>query len=219
MGGRIAILLALFLGCSVSYAEDSVEIPLSEVWSIGFRETKQAAHLEPEFFGRREDRQGSHFNSMIFQISRTLSREKHSDTAMRSGFAVLGEGREALEQIYAILVKGKTYQERFPQSSNVSAVFLTRQIGFMHLTKIERVGSIFTINYCREPTASNPIISPKVAIIPLGELAPGTYRVEILGYSKKPDSPKSPCELITEEGIKNQVCKSFEFEVVGDKSK
>jgi hypothetical protein len=215
MGMRVAILLAFFLCCSVSHAKEVVEIPLNEVWvanmsSHHMPESKKLVKLEPEHYGR----QGGYLDSMMYRIARTLSREKRSDTPMRPGFAVLGEGREALEQIHAILVKGETSQDRFPQGTKISAVFFTRQIGSMHLLKIERGGNTFTINYCREPTASNPAISPKVAIIPLGKLAPGKYRVNILGFSKKPDSPKSSCEPITEDRIKNQVCQPYEFEIV-----
>jgi hypothetical protein len=216
---RILAIAVVWLCCCIGYAEEAVEIPLSEAWGLNFRETKQAAHLERESNAKDEYRPPTYeersqrlINSMTYQIHRALG--DRSRTEMRPGFAVTGEGREALEQVHAILVKGKTSQDRFPQGIKISAVFFTRRIGSMHLMKIERVGNTITINYCREPTASHPIVSPKVAMIPLGKLAPGKYRVNILGFSKKPDSPKSSCEPITEDRIKNQVCQPYEFEIV-----
>jgi hypothetical protein len=213
MRGGIAILLTLVLGCSVSYAE---EILLSEVWTANIAitspdmvETKPLIKLEREHSRRR----GGYLDSMIFQITQTLTRDQRYDTPMRQGFAVDGDGREALEEMHAILVNGQNPPDRFPQGHDTWAVFFTRQTGYLHLMRAELAGNVITIEYCREPTNSNAIVSAKVAMIPLGKLPSGRYQVTIVGFSKKPDSQKSKCEPIRDEHMKKQVCQSFEFSI------
>jgi hypothetical protein len=108
MGGRIAILLVLVLGCSIGRAEEAVEIPLSEVWGLNFLETKPMAELERELSVRPlsyEERSKRRINSMTYQIHRALKDVPR--TEMLRGFAVHGEGRESLESVHTILVKGK----------------------------------------------------------------------------------------------------------------
>ena len=216
MRGGIAILLVLVFCCSTGYAEEAEEIPLSEVWTANIAitspdmvVTKQLVKLELEHSGRQDGPS----DSMVSQITRTLAKDRRYDTPMRQGFAVDGEGREALEKMHAILVNDQSPPNRFPQGHDTWAVFFTRQTGYLHLMRIEVAGNVITIEYCREPTNSNAIVSAKVAMIPLGKLRSGKYQVRIVGFSKKPDSQKSRCEPIRDEHMKKQVCQSFEFSI------
>jgi hypothetical protein len=215
MVSRILTFLAVALGCSISYAEEAVEIPLSEVWTANMASrhmlmTKKLTTLDPEY----SSHQGSYLNSRMFQITQTLSRGDPNDTTMRPGFAILSEKREVLEQVHAALVEGQTPQVEFLQGNNISVVFFTRQIGYMHLMRIERLKGTITIEYCLEPVGSLPHLSPKVAIIPLGKLPPGEYHVKMLGFSKKPDDRKSACEPISDDLMKKLICQPFEFTIV-----
>lgn len=217
---RVSALLALFFYCSLSYAEKAVEIPLNEVWanmsSRYMLAAKQLAKLEPEYFGRRENRRGPFTDSMTNQIQKALSAEFPPKSIMKPGLVVMGKGREALEYTYAVLVKGQPTQDKFPKGSEISAVFFTRVIGYMHLMQIQRVGNTITISYCLEPTASNAIVSAKIAIIPLGKLPPGEYRVNIRGFSKEPDDRNSDCESIPDDRMKKLICQPFEFSIAGN---
>jgi hypothetical protein len=175
-------------------------------------QTKKVPHLEPEYFGKRENRRGPSTDSMTYQLLRAL--DDLSRTDMEPGFVVDGEGRKALENTFAILVQGQTARNSFEEGNEISAVLFTRVIGYMHLMQIEKTGSTITISYCLEPTAGNPIVSPKIALIPLGKLPSGEYQVEMAGFTKKPDDRKSDCEPIPDDRMKKLICQPFEFTIM-----
>ena len=105
MVGRFSFLLAIVFCCSVSVAEEAVEIPLSEVWGMNLLETKPVAQLDPERHGKQNEKPLSpeeiavrQINSLTYQIHRSLADKSPDVRSILPGFAVLGKRWEALEE-------------------------------------------------------------------------------------------------------------------------
>ncbi len=220
MCGRYSFFLVLVLCCSISAAKEAVEIPLSEVWGMNLPGMKPVAHLEPESHGKQgetlsdEERGQRRINSMTYQLIRALSPDLRNEIPILPGFAVLGKGREALENAHAVLVKDQPIQNSFPEDRVVSAIFFAQVIYRLHLTRVERIGNSITIEYCLAPEASRNIVSPKLAIIPLGKLQPGKFQVNIVGFTKTRGYPQSDCKPLRDKKIEQLVCQPFEFSVL-----
>lgn len=145
-----------------------VEIPLDQIWAYKMPGTRDLRELPA---ARADER-------LIASIRRSLEPKLDHKQAER-GFAVLGTGDEALRHAHDVLVSGDDATVRFPAGKELSAIFFTYQSPFyVHLATVERTGFAIKISYRFVPHESGET-TEHVALIPLGELPPGRYRVSV----------------------------------------
>jgi len=210
----------------------AIVIPLDTIWGnkSGMRDLFD---LEPERFSKirdetipNDERAKLMANSLHFEITRSLPRGWSADykKATKPGFAVLGTGREALENMHAVIVKKRTIRQLFPEGKEISLIFFTRPTSKLHLNQVVRLGNSIQIKYhFTYPNLPRALSGAKRAIIPLGILPPGKFQVEIIGTHlergqlgqlvrdrlnlKTPDIPMG------DDMFQGLVCQSFSFTV------
>ncbi len=227
MGGRIAILLALVLCGSNSYAEEAVEIPLGEVWAYDMPGTKDVKELEPKAYGREATSlPGSEQferikKSIIHQIRHSLQLEPdHNAQGPRKpgkAFAVVGSGNEALAEANSILAGRKEPQNTFPASSKLSIVFHSLEAGsYVHLTSVERQGNRIIIHFQFVPhfTANS---TSHFALIPVTDLPPGEIEVQIVQEPMKDRYGIGKGLEANPDWQEQVICKPFSFTIEQEK--
>ena len=131
-----------------------------------------------------------------------------------NGFATRGTGREALRSAYSVLTEKNKPRETFPQGSSIFAVFFTTEVtAYVHLHHVERKGNVINIRYRFVPHETEDT-SRHVALIPLGKLPPGEYRVNVSQASIEQAYVKGFWPMSNEEGARRIVCNSFSFLVL-----
>src|SRR5690606_38654593 len=126
--------------------------------------------------------------------------------AQRSGFVVPGTGRKALEGAFNVLVRGAEAPAEITAEQPLTLVFFSAPFGaYVQLDDVQIDCNIIRVIYRFQPHATLNL-SSHFALIPLGDLKPGTYQVEIVkGKAKDAQSE------VADERAENIVCNSFEF--------
>jgi hypothetical protein len=209
----------------------AVTIPLREIWGNVAAESKPLRGLEPEFFVARNtaatiekskqltpddveqirEKAEQSFTLPLEIAMSQLSRDANGKT--KSGFAVKGTGREALQGAHAVLVKGEQASKQFDANEEVTIVFFAypAQPG-VGIERIQRIGNVITVTYFLR---SHGLMTDtwRLALIPLGKLPEGKYRVELIRSSNEAQHNQKgfpPVEPKIEERI---ICSPFEFGV------
>ncbi len=189
MSGRVAILLVL-LFCPHSFAEETVEIPLSEIWAYNMPGTRDVRELEPEAYGREatslpgEEQFERIKKSLIHQIRHSLQLQRDSDAQgpkkPGKSFAVVGTGKEALIEAGKILSGHKEPRSTFPASSKLSIVFHSLEAGsYVHLTSVKKQDNKIAIHFQFVPRFTADM-SSHFALIPVSGLEAGEIEVQIV---------------------------------------
>lgn len=165
---HILALAVAISSASCSLAEEKpVETPLKEIWAYDMPGTRNIDKLD-DGKARKEL-----IEPLLENIQESWDRDDNR------GMAVRGEGLQALQEFYRVKVKGKDRQTVFKADDPISLVFYTKPTGvYVHLQSVLREGNQFTIYYKLVPHAER-IGSQHLALIPLGKVAPGKYRVNI----------------------------------------
>lgn len=123
--------------------------------------------------------------SLALPIERAMGKMRPGkDDMTDQGFAVLGEGRDSLQGIYDVLVKGAPPIEQFPIGTAISVVFFAPPSLPVRLDRVERTTDNITIRYVL--LSNGQSYSPwHLSIIPLGKLPAGKYEVEMVRSSEK----------------------------------
>jgi hypothetical protein len=201
MGGRIAIFMALILGCSLSYAK---EIPLSEIWAYDMPGTKDVRKL-----GQSES---------IERILRAIAHKSNSQEFASPGFAIVGTNKTALDEAFQVLVKRQSAPDKLSPSEPVSiVVFSHNTVRYFHISSVETRGVKFIVRYQLIPHKTKKVTS-HFAIIPLGKLTPDKYQVEMVQLQPV-EFIKNGFPPISDEVAKTIVSNSFDFEIeeLGDR--
>jgi hypothetical protein len=172
---RILAISSLWLFCSTSFAEETVDIPLYQIWAWDMPGTQNISDLEKAT------------PSEDWLITK-IRDEQHSKGWMAKAgraFAVEGTGLKALENAHDVIF-GK--QKRLTSlSGEISVIFFSLAGGqYVHLTKVEREGDTINIRYKLVPHEQKHL-TRHFAIIPLGKLPKGNYKVDIA--TKSPAKP------------------------------
>jgi len=200
-GGVLALgLVWLAAGCA--NAEDASEnpdnaetvvIPLDQIWALDMPGTKSIRKLEAEaqpelLLGiSPEERRGARSRTLWTDIAVSLASEStdwpSKGQTARSGFAVLGIGKEAFQNAHKILVKGEQPQRSFVAGDKVSLVFFSYGMGaYVHIREVKKSGHEIEIGY-RFAIPSDKIRSVHMALIPLDAAAlplpVGNYVVQL----------------------------------------
>jgi len=169
-------------------------IPLKGIWAYQMPGTRDVRELEPDHYGdslkglSSTEQVQKQKDSLTYQIDAAAELAKLGKPAA-PGFVVSGIGAEALREAHAVLVKGQKPRESFPANSKLSIVFFSRAFEYyVHLDKVERRTSTITIRYFFVPHHTQ-VMTAHFALIPLGEVPPGEWKVETV-RSPIPPSPK-----------------------------
>lgn len=216
----LALAVSLNLQTSTTADEKAVEIPLKEIWALDMPGTRHIYKLEPEIFEQfrklpSEEHKPLADKSLIFKFGETLDYLK-ADQEATQGFAVSGSGREALTNALQSRLKDGSPSSKFPANREITLIFFSHQLGrFVQLHEVKRHGDRIEVRYRLQPH-SEPYLTGHFALIPLGKLPTGEYRVEIV---------RSPMEKkYLDRGSKESdpirvapsVCKPFTFEVIAE---
>ncbi|MDZ4657140.1 MAG: hypothetical protein SH868_06125 [Bythopirellula sp.] len=192
---RFFALWVLVLCCSTSYAEDSVEIPLDQIWANSMPGTKKFSELNTQ-------------QPLVYEIREAIGFTQ-KDKDAKPAFAVLGTGLDALRGAHEVLVNKKKPRDTFPPGSEVSVVFFAHETQpYVHLHKVERQGKNINIYYRFVPHEEE-VTERYIAIIPLGKLPDGKYRMNVI---RSPDAGNR-LKKASEEAARRIVCGSFSFTI------
>lgn len=192
---RLFALLALVLYCSISHAEEPVEIPLDQIWANNMPGTRNIVDLDIEPW-------------FVSHIREALGFPQKDQDA-KPAFAVLGTGLDALRAAHEVLVNKKKPRDTFPPGSEVSVVFFAHETQpYVHLHKVERQGKNINIYYQFVPHEEE-VTERYIAIIPLGRLLDGKYRMNVI---RSPDAGNR-LKKVSDEVARRIVCGSFSFTI------
>jgi len=124
------------------------------------------------------------------------------------GLAVAGSGLDALKHVRKALLEN----EKAELSGEVSLFFYSLPLPYyVRLDQVERKGNEFVIRY-HFVTHATKNMTIHFALIPLGKLSPGKFRVKLTQLPVKQGRLASP-KPIDPKVVERFVCRSFSFEV------
>ncbi len=148
-------------------------IPLKEVWAVGIPGTRR---METGF--TVDGRPLAPEVRSVDEICRALSHQPLHALAAK-GFAVSGADMKALEAAYAVLAEGQKAPLSFDKGEKISlAFFAYPTTDDVYITRIEQRGCVIQVSYRLVPTHLRLLV-PRFALMPVPNLPPGTYQVEV----------------------------------------
>jgi hypothetical protein len=195
---RLFVLLASVLCCSISFAEEVVEIPLSEIWASEMPGTMDIGELHKQW--QPED------------IARFQRKPTPKEESVRPIFAVQGTGFEALRNSYEVLVKKKDPKRSFDANTDISIIFFSRDDNwYVHIKSVELKNKTITIN-CDMVTHETQETTRHFALIPIGKLSSGEYQVDVV--VSQVDGTGQPISRPLDKEVVNRIISgSFSFTV------
>jgi hypothetical protein len=198
----LATTVLLFSAASAETRRDNGEvitIPLSEIWANNMPSTRDIGKLDPK-------------RPLAYEIRRAIGFPPKDEEA-KPGFAVMGTGLEALQEAHAVFVDKKKPRATFPAGSDVSVVFFTHETRpYVHLQKADRQGNKINVHWRFVPHETEDM-TIHVALIPLGKIPSGKYRVNVI----RSEMPKKYIDLgfrpTSDKVARRIVCRSFSFTV------
>ena len=204
MAIRLFTLLTIVLGCSIGFAEDAVEIPLSKIWALRMPGTINIYELE----------KGTPSNkSLMAEIGAKHGFGSH-ETKAGPAFAVVGTGLEALKNAHAAITGKQPRPTSLPQVHDISIVFFSITSGhYVHLTKVERDHQTIRIQY-EFVSHLTKELTQHFAIIPLGKLGEGDFKVDIVAQGfEEPFQDDPGMRANPDERKLRRASSSFKFEI------
>jgi len=206
---RILSVLIVLALLGVSMAEQPAEIvtiPLDQIWAYKMPGTRDIGKLEAK---APNYAYGPLFGKIRESLSKVLAQGKIAE----SGFAVLGMGTDALRKAHDILVRNMKPQQTVAIGSEVSLVFFSYEsIAYVHLHTVERQGRVINIRYRFVPHETMEV-TEHLALIPLGKLPSGKYRVNVIQAPMDRKYVGSRFPPVSDEVARRIVCRSFSFSV------
>ena len=217
---RFSIIVSLVF-FSIPFAQASGEspsdktkiIPLDKIWAYempGTRDIKALSKNVPA------DELDMRLMNAVLELSyHRAERMKFKDVA-RPGFAVSGSRRSALHAAFAVFIDWGARREEFSSGDEITIVFFSDPISryLVQLQQVEREDNEIEILYQLKPGIGGRNYS-NFALIPLGKLRVGEYRVEMrqLRRELNPIETKMGFKPLDEEWSRNFLCKPFSFVV------
>ncbi len=201
---RLLALLAFVLCCSISYAEPpdekgkKMEIPLSEIWANNIPGTKEIGRLAKQ-------------DPRLTGITSALGFPPKEEA--KPAFAVQGKGLDALREAHAVIVDKRKSRDTFAAGSDVSVVFFAHETrSYVHLHKVERQGNNVNVSWRFVPHETEDM-TRHVALISLGKLPSGKYRVNIIRSAMPQKYIDLGFRPTSDEVARRIVCGPFSFTV------
>lgn len=209
------------------------EILLKDIWGNVSSDCQPLRKLEPAYFIYRDTPENikryesltseqlaeisrkaeDSYNIRIERAMRSLDASKENG---RSGFAVVGHGREALKGVFEVLVKGEKPANHFKKDTNISIVFFSYPAQpLVSMNRVDVSQSTIDIRYSLISHGALSITSA-LAIIPLSNMVDGKYHVKMIREpsSKRDETGFPPATAKLENQV---ICEDFEFVVGSDK--
>ncbi len=216
------IAVCLFCGTVIVPAQSekskAVEIPLKSIWAHEMPGTRDVRELEPDVFGEgtkdisRKERVRRETASLFNRIGSEMPFAREGVIA-RPGFAVLGTGLQSLRNAKVALVKQKKPAQPFSSESDISIFFFSSSFGqYVHLDHVERRGKTIKIAYRFVPHETKQMTA-HYALIPLGKLPIGKYRVDIVRLPLEQKYVEKGFKSVEPQWESRVVCQPFSFTV------
>ena len=191
-----------------------VKIPLDEIWAYKMPSTRDVRTLERDKFAPTTE-----------EIRKALGPtplEKPGPIKMpapKRGFAVVGGGRDALQQTYSVLVDKQKPPQQLPAGSEITLIFTSIQSQrYVELDEVERQGNDFVVRYRFVPHETAEV-TEHFALIPLGKLPTGKHSVQIVQSPMEKKYLDRGFRPMSDADARRIVCGSFSFSVVEDDRK
>jgi len=181
-------------------SKGAIEIPFDQIWASYVRGTRDIRNLDWKGLENPTLSAGSlNFLSLLGK-----------DRA-EPGFAVAGKGQDALVAAHKKLPEGEKPSNVLPVGTEISVVYFSNAytIG-INLNRVERRGNIIDVRY-RFDAGGSDAGSNGLALIPLGKLPVGEYRVNMIEAFSEVNQGLSALDLV---GAHLRVCQSFSFSLV-----
>jgi hypothetical protein len=193
-------------------------VPLSEVWALKMPGTKNVRELDGEGQGIARSTTNRMASWLINNRPRPIEANVPPTRASLAGpgFAVIGTEADSLRQAANKLIqRPRRGRERFLSGSSMTVVFFAHPTaGYVHLHAVEVAGTDVTIKYRIVPHRTKESTT-HFALIPLGKLPAGEYRVRMVLLPPPEEAGKRARPF--DPGIAaRDVCGDFTFLVGGD---
>lgn len=226
---RSLLAAALALLSATAAAVEPIEIPKSAMWTYSTRGTQRLRDLDPRAFpqvltpdeaeaAKAQTKQELEAfleyrkKSPVWQIVQSMGRRVAvADKQSKPGFAVEGEGRDAISGVLDVLVKNDAPRKTLSTRGKVSVVFFSNAAQpYVAVEKVRRSGNKVMVYYT-VASHGHMDLTWELALIPLGSLPAGKYDVEVLRSPNAKDQPGFPS---VEPNIEKYiVCRPFSFVV------
>jgi hypothetical protein len=217
-GLRMRMLQVLLLApvaslVSAAEAPETVTVPLDTVWAHEMPGTRDI-HLLQQEFDKRFPPMGKGDQSLVEFIGRAI--ESRRGGPVGEALAVQGEGIDALININNAFINHDIKPrgvKGIVGKDGVSLFFFTAYSPrYVHLKEITRSGALITVKYALIPhhTLNRTM---HLALVPLGELPKGEYRVEVSQTPMTEDQSKQGFKDVDDQWGERHVSSSFTFHV------
>lgn len=226
-----ALGITLLAGVSAKGAEteESVEIPLEDIWALDMPGTRDIAGIElpetpnPQFpgWGFADFKT---FREKTIDNLRTALAEKSPAAKAQAGFVFpTASGVSALTMLNriaeAVASRNSAFRgNKLPSDREAYVVFYSHPASYyVRLINVKRKGSRIDLEYAFEPHFTVESTS-HLALIPLGRLPSGEYEVRIWQRPMDDKYAKAGFVRVTDPQSRRLVCQPFSFDVVNDAS-
>jgi hypothetical protein len=206
----IALTVLLPLTALADPAKDQPQeqiIPLEKIWAYkmpGTRDIEEHADLAD-----------MKLLFSIFESWNTRADHLKFKNLARQGFAVPCSAQSALEAAHAIFVEGEKQRKRFTAEEELTVVFFAGPAGgnYVRLEQVQRKGNLIEIKYRLEPYFEHAL-SETFALIPLGKLPIGEYKVEMLQLPRREKFIAWGLEPFDKAWSSEVLCKPFSLTII-----
>jgi hypothetical protein len=205
----ISILTAQTLGESSS--DKTTAIPLDRIWAYKMPGTRDIKSLSKNVPADELDMRL--LNAALELSYERAERMKFKDVA-RPGFAIPGNGRTALHTALAVFIDWGARRNELSSADELTIAFFSEPISryAVQIRQVTRKDNVIEIQYELVPDTDRGS-HVNFALIPIGKLPVGTYRVELrqLPRDLKPAEIKMGFKTLDEEWSRNFLSKPFSF--------
>lgn len=209
----IGLVLVVYTTATISSAveqnkkTEAVEIPLKSIWAHAMPGTRDIHELEKAALPAK---QAASLDNQIGDALQFLPKGKTT----AKGFAVVGTEKEAVTKALAALVNKQQPRQTFLADAQVFVFFYSHSFGqYVHLDNVERRDKTVKIAYRFVPHATKQLTA-HYALIPLGKLPVGKYRVDIVRLPLEQKYIDQGFKPVDSQWDNRVVCEPFSFEIV-----
>lgn len=200
--GIVAVSLLVSSAAAECTAKDQTEIPLENVWAFRMPSTRDVYAMTRDGY------------SLLFdQIRGALSTLPEKGSKAKPSFIVAGDDVAALKAAKEVLADGKPPRTSFRSDEELHVLFSSRLCyAYVHLDSVQRFKSNIEIRDSFVPHEES-VMTEHFALIPLGRLPRGKYRIDIIRSPVSPELIAQGFVPTSDSVADSTVCKSSEFEV------
>lgn len=182
-------------------ADAATEIPLEDIWALDMPGTRDVRELD----GSQAD------DSTVRRIKMSLNVPAKKDSSL--GIAFPGTALDALTAADALLSQKSVPPKAIPAGSEVTILFFSRSFNYyVHLKSVQVKPGVITISYVFVPHKTK-YLTAHFALIPLGQLAPGEWNVDIVQAPMDAKYEDAGLKPISGDVAEQIVCGPFVFDV------